>query len=245
MIIDMERKSSRFYWKSSRLASFLVERPNKTHDFSRTIWEYIFYGPDFSSEKSGNRTNSGVMSENMGTLLDTMKELQRQITVLQNEFTSERNRRCREVNRSNQDKQHTSREFRGYSESIEGSFQGKPNVEWKRKAWGGGHRGRLSTGIKTSGAVDLGDIILSAKKDVFDDKEGENRENDSELKKLKELYDSELDYDDFDGNKEYRQAVYEKADVGIGKENEVFNDDEISPTPVHDENESATGMTRF
>ena len=246
MIIDMERKRSRFYWRRSRLVPSLEERPNKTHDFSRTIWEFIFYGPDFSSENSGNKTSNGATGENMATLLNMMKELQRQNAVLQNkvmeiqnEFTLERNRRSREVIRSSQDKQHASTQFRGYSESIEGSIPEEPNAEWKRKVWGGGHRDKLSTGIQTSGVVDLSDIILSAEKDVFDDTEREKRENDPELKELKELYNTEEDYDNFDGNLECCEDVLEKTDVGTGVEGDVLNHDETSSTPVHDENETA------
>ena len=233
MIIDMERKRSRFYyWRRSRRVPSLEERPNKTHDFSRTIWEFIFYGPDFSSENSGNKTSNGATSENMATLLDMMKELQRQNAVLQNkvmeipnESTLERNRRSREVIRSSQDKQHASTQFRGYSVSIEGSFSEKPNVELRRKVLGGLQRDRLSTGIRNSGVVDLGDIVLSAEKDVFDDKEREKRENDPELKELKELYNTEVNYDDFDGNTEYRKSMFEKADVGIDEKGEVSNHD--------------------
>ena len=175
MIIDMERKSSLFCWRSRHVPS-LQERPRKTQDYFRSIWEFIFYGPDFSSENSGNRTNDAT-SENTAKVLDMMKELQRQITVvqnkvmeIQNEFTLERNRRSEEVIRSSKDKQ-----FRGHSESIKGSFPEEHTAKWKRKVWKERHRDRLRTVNGTSGDVDLDDIILSAEKDVFDDKEREER----------------------------------------------------------------------
>ena len=232
MIIDMERKRSRFYyWGRSRHVPSLEERPNKTHDISRKIWEFIFYGPDFSSENSGNKKSDGTTSEDMTKLLDMMKELQNavlqnKVMEIQNEFTLKRNRRSGEVIRSSQDTQHASTQFRGYSESTEGNFSEKPNVELRRKVLGGLQRDRLSTGIRNSGVVDLGDIVLSAEKDVFDDKEREKRENDPELKELKELYNTEVNYDDFDGNREYRKSVFEpKADVGIDEEGEVSNHD--------------------
>ncbi len=105
MIIDLERKRSKFFWwRGQKPVLTLEERPNKKHDFSRTIWEFIFYGPDFSSEQTNSSAINSTTNENLSAILDTMKELQRQNAILhnkvmeiQNEFTLERNRRSRKI----------------------------------------------------------------------------------------------------------------------------------------------------
>ena len=56
------------------------------------------------------------------------------------------------------------------------------------------------------------------------------------------MHDTEVDYDDFDGNTEYGETVFEKANAVIGEESEVSNHEEMSSTAVHNENESAIGM---
>ena len=195
MIIDLERKRSRFVWKRRKLVPTLEERPNKRHDFSRAIWEFIFYGPDFAAEQSENRTKTASKDDRMEAILDMMKELQRQNAILQNkvteiqsEFTVERNRRSREMIQYSQDKQHASTQFPGYSESTEQSAPEEKTAENKRKVWGGKRSSNSTTGIQTLGVLELNDIAVSAEQDVLDDKEREKRENDPELKELKELH---------------------------------------------------------
>jgi hypothetical protein len=234
MIIDLERKRSRFSWRPKpRLVPTLEERPNKTHDFSRTIWEFIFYGPDFSSDNNARSTANSTTSENLGAVLDVMKELQRQNTILQNkvmeiqnEFTLERNRRSREFIKLSQDKQNACTQFRGYSESIEGSVPPEEaGAENKRKIWGGLRRNNeLDTGVQTSGILDHNDI----EQDVFDDKEREEKENDRELEELKRLHghieaDECEEYED--GIVRNGEEEIEKTEVGIGDETEALSDE--------------------
>jgi hypothetical protein len=227
MIIDLERKRSRFSWKRPDLVPTLEERPNKKHDFSRAIWEFIFYGPDFSTDKRHNGAENSTTSENLGEILKTMKELQRQnaslqnkMMEIQNEFTLERNRRSREYIESSQDKHHACTQFRGYSESIEGGHPIEDSAENKRRVWGGGRPGSKHTaGNQTPDVLDLDDIVMTAEQDVFDDMKREETENDPELKELKQLH-SRIDAEDYeDGNAEdYEDGNDEKTEADVDEE---------------------------
>ena len=183
----------------------LEERPNKTHDFSRAIWEFIFYGPDFATDDATASKEHGDRNENFAAILDVMRDLQRQNAILQNkmleiqnEFTLERNRRSREMIRVSQDKQHAGTQFRGYSESIEESApEEATSAEDKRRVWSGVGLGQRSATTQ-SPVIELRDIMLSAEKDVIEDAERERKENDPELKELKELHDK-VEVDEYDG----------------------------------------------
>ena len=170
MIIDLERKRSRFCWGRQKPVPTKVERPNrKKYDFSRTIWEFIFYGPDFSSEQTNSRTINSTTNENLSAILDTMKELHRQNAILHNKVM----------------------EIQNGSVAVEGSAGNK------RKVWGGVRKDKRSTGIKTSSVLDINDIVASAERDVFDDKEREKKENDPVLRKLKRLH-SQMKADEYE-----------------------------------------------
>ncbi len=216
------------------MPTLLVERPNKKHDFSRTIWEFIFYGPDFSSEQTNSSTINSTTNENLSAILETMKELQRQNAILhnkvrmeiQNEFTLERNRRSGESIKLSQDKHHACTQFRGDSESIEGSVPVEGSSGNKRKVLGGLRKDKRSTGIKTSGVLDINDIVASAERDVFDDKEREKRENDPELRELKKLH-SQMKADKYeDGN---LTSSGEKTVVDVGSETPAPRDEGRNP----------------
>ena len=240
MIIDLERKRSRFIWRRRKPVPTLEERPNKKHDFSRTIWEFIFYGPDFSSEQTNSSTINSTTNENLSAILDTMKELQRQNAILhnkvmeiQNEFTLERNRRSRENIKLSQDKHHACTQFRGYSESIEGSVPVETSAGNKRKVWGGLRKDKLSIGIQPSGVLDINDIVVSAERDVFDDKEREEKENDPELRELKKLH-SQMEPDEYeDGN---LTSSGEKTEVDAGSETSAPSDEERNSRLLDDDN---------
>ena len=233
MIIDLERKRSRFVWKRRKLVPTLEERPNKRHDFSRAIWEFIFYGPD-AAEQSENRTKTASKDDKMDAILDMMKELQRQnailqskVTEIQSEFTVERNRRSREMIQNSQDKQHASTQFRGYSESMEQSAPEEKTAENKRKVWGGKRSPNPTTGIQTLGVLELDDIAVSAEQDVLDDKERERRENDPELKELKELH-SKMEADEY----ESEDGIFSNE-----VEDEKLEDEAGGETPAHNDEE--------
>ena len=225
MIIDLERKRSRFIWKRRKLVPTLEERPNKRHDFSRAVWEFIFYGPDFAEQESEDRTKNASKDDKMVAILDMMKELQRQnamlqskVTEIQSEFTLERNRRSREMIQYSQDRQHASTQFRGYSDSIEHSTAEEESAKSKRKVWGGKRSPNPSIGNQTLGIVDLDDIVVSAEQDVLDDKEREKRENDPELQELKDLHKVEDDeYDSEDGIFNNEEEVKKLEDEAGGK----------------------------
>lgn len=236
MIIDLERKRSRFIWKRRKLVPTLEERPNKRHDFSRAIWEFIFYGPDFAAEQSEDRTKNASKDDKMEAILDMMKELQRQnailqskVTEIQSEFTVERNRRSREMIRYSQDKQHASTQFRGYSESIEQSAPEEKSAENKRKVWGGKRSPNPSTEMQTLGVVELDDIAVSAEQDVLDDKEREKRENDPELQELKELH-SKMEDDEYESEDSIfsNEVEVEKLENVAGGETPVRDDVKIT-----------------
>ncbi|XP_028413558.1 transient receptor potential cation channel subfamily A member 1-like [Dendronephthya gigantea] len=206
MIIDLERKRLSFMWKRPTPVADLEERPNKKHDFSRTIWEFVFYGPDFSTEQSNDTPRGGTNAENLEMIVDMMKDLQRQTAILQNkvmeiqnEFTVAKNRRSLEIIRLSQDRQHVSTQFRGFSESIEGSVPWEQSAETKRKVWVGVHREKDTHSMSTQSpsVLDPSDIIMSAEQDVFDDEERERKEHDPELKELKELH-NQLEVDEND-----------------------------------------------
>ena len=128
MIIDMERKWSLFPWRSRKtLIPCFHERPNKTSNFTRAVWDFMFYGPDvFTDVLDENREEMGK-KQDMSALFEMVKELQKQNAVLQkqnavlqnkmleiqNEFTMERNRRSMEYVRMSQDKRNATTEFRG------------------------------------------------------------------------------------------------------------------------------------
>lgn len=230
MIIDLERKRSSFVWERPTSVSDLEERPNKKHDFSRTVWEFVFYGPDFSTQQVNDTPRGGTNAENLEMIVDMMKDLQRQTAILQNkvmeiqnEFTLEKNRRSREFIKLSQDKQHACTQFRGVSESIEGSVPLDQTAECKRKVWGGVHmeREKHSMGTQSPGFLDPNDIVLS-EQDVFDDQERERKEHDPELKELKKLH-SQLEVDEEDigglwGNDEEEGEKTERRNGGALEE---------------------------
>ncbi len=230
MIIDFERKRS-FIWRRRKPVPTLEECPNKKHDFSRTIWEFIFYGPDFSSEQINSSTINSTTNENLRAILDTMKELQRQNALLhnklrmeiQNEFTLERNRRSRESIKLSQDKHHAYTKFRGDTESIEGSVPVEGSTGNKRKVLGGLRKDKRCTGIQPSGVLDINDIVASAERDVFDDKEREKRENDPELRELKRLH-SQMKADEYEDRNITSSG--EKTVVDVGSEIPAPSDEE-------------------
>ena len=121
MIIDIERKRSLFPWISRKtFIPCLQERPNKTYTFNRSVWDFIFYGPDFSTNVVDESREEMGKKQDMSALIEMVKELQRQNAVLQNkmleiqnEFTMERNRRSIEYVRMSQDKQNAATQFRG------------------------------------------------------------------------------------------------------------------------------------
>ena len=238
MIIDLERKRSRFSWKRPGLVPTLEERPNKKHDFSRTIWEFVFYGPDFSTDHKDNSTDDSSTNENLSSMVKMMKELQQQNAILQNkmieiqnEFTLERNRRSREYIRSSQDKQHAWTQFRGYSESIEGSIPEEASAENKRKVWGAPCRNNRSAGLQTSDVLDLDDIVMSAERDVLDDEKREEKENDPELKELKRLH-SKMDGEEYeDGNIGNQEENVKKPMAIVDEETVALNDQVNHATP--------------
>ena len=229
MIIDLERKRPRFIRRRQKPVPTLEESPDKKHDFSQTIWEFIFYGPDFSSEQTNSSTINSTTNENLSAILDTMKELQRQNAILhnkvmeiQNDFTLERNHRSRENTKLSQDKHQACTQFRGYSESIEGSVPVEGSTGNKRKVWGGLRKDKRCTGIQTSGVLDINDIVASAERDVFDDKEREKKENDLELRELKRLH-SQMKADQYeDGN---LTSSGEKTVVDVGSETSAPSDE--------------------
>ena len=229
MIIDLERKRSRFCWRRRKPVPTLEESPDKNHDFSQTIWEFIFYGPDFSSEQTNSSTINSTTNENLSAILDTMKELQRQNAILhnkvmeiQNEFTLERNRRSRESIKLSQDKHHACTQFLGDSESIEGSVAVEGSAGNKRKVLGGLRKDKRCTGIQPSGVLDINDIVASAERDVFDDKEREKREYDPELRELKKLH-SQMEADEYEDRN--LTSCGEKTVVDVGSETSAPRDE--------------------
>ncbi len=238
MIIDLERKRSEFFWwRGQKPVPTLKERPNKKHDFSRTIWEFIFYGPDFSLEQTNSSAINSTTNENLSAILDTMKDLQRQNAILHNkvmEITLERNRRSRENIKLSQDKHHACTPFfAGYSESIEGSVPVEASAGNKRKVCGGLRKDKLSTGIQPSGVLDINDIVLSAERDVFDDKERKKKENDPELRELKKLH-GQMKADEYeDGNLTNGR---EKTEVDVGSETPAPSDEGRNSRLLDDDN---------
>ncbi|XP_046848106.1 transient receptor potential cation channel subfamily A member 1-like [Xenia sp. Carnegie-2017] len=77
MIIDMERKWSLFPWRSRKtLIPCFQERPNKTSNFTRAVWDFMFYGPDvFTDVLDENREEMGK-KQDMSALFEMVKELQ-------------------------------------------------------------------------------------------------------------------------------------------------------------------------
>lgn len=202
----------------------MEERPNEEQGLSRTVWEFICYGPDFTTEQD-DADQAGNTRENLTTIISMMKELQQQNAILQNkmleiqnEFTLERNRRSREMIRYNSDKQHASTQFHGYSESID---LDEPAAETKRKVWGGRRRKNIRNFGTQSPCVEDFSDIKSAEQDVFDDREREINENDPELKELKELHDKveEDEYDSLDGDGGNGEKLVEDEERRIGEEN--------------------------
>ncbi len=220
MIIDLERKRSRFCCRRRKPVPTLEERPNKKKDFFRKIWEFIFFEPDY--ETNSNTINS-TTNENLSAILDTMKELQRQNAILhnkvrmeiQNEFSLERNRRSGESIKLSQDKHHALTQFR--SVPVEGSTGNKRNVLGRLR------KDKRSTGIQPSGVLDISDIVVSAERDVFDDKEREKKENDPELRELKRLH-SQMKADEYEDRN--LTSSGEKTEVDVGSEIPAPSDEE-------------------
>ena len=248
MIVDLERKRSRFCWKRQGLVPTLEERPNKKHNFSRTIWEFLSYDPDFSTDHRDNSTDDSTTNENLNSIVKMMKELQQQHAILQNkimeiqnEFTLERKRRSREYIKSSQDKQHAWTQFRGYSESIEGSIPEEASAENKRKVWGATRRNNRSAGFQTPDVLDLDDIVMSAEWDILDDEKREEKENDPELKELKRLH-SKMDGEEFeDGNIGNREENAEKPMAIVDEETVPLND-QANHAKTPDDDTNATSV---
>ena len=235
MIIDLERKRSRLCCKRTGIVKELKEHPNKKHDFSRTIWEFVSYGPDFSTD---NSTVDSTANENLTPIVKMMKELQNKMIEIQDEFTSERKQKSRESIKSSQDKH---QQFRDHSESIEGSIPEKASAENKRKVWEAPRRNNRSAGIQTPDVLDLDDIVMSAEQDAIDDKKREEKENDPELKELKWLH-SKMDGEEYeDGNIGNREENVEKPTAIVDEETVPLND-QASHVTTPDDDTNATSV---
>ena len=238
MIIDLERIRSRFSCKRPGLVPTLEECPNKKHNFIRTIWEFVSYDPDFSTDHRDNSTDDSTTNEILKMMQQQNVILQNKMLEIQNELTS-RNWRSREYIRSSQDKQHAWTQFRGYSESIEGSIPEEASSENKRKVWGATRRNNRSAGFQTPDVLDLDDIVMSAERDVFDDEKREEKENDPELKELKRLH-SKMDGEEFeDGNIGNREENVEKPMAIVDEETVPLND-QASHAKTPDDDTNAT-----
>ncbi|XP_046848108.1 transient receptor potential cation channel subfamily A member 1-like [Xenia sp. Carnegie-2017] len=179
MIIDIERKRSSFPWRNKKtLIPCLQERPNKTYNFTRPVWDFIFYGPDFS-------TNVVDESRDMSTLIEMVKELQNKMLEIQNEFTM------------GQDKQNAMALFRGYSERIETFNPEETRAESKLKAWGRVQNDHEKFSVPSSSYYGFGDDLKYSEGDF--DEEREARENDPELNELKRQHSQMDTYEDKDG----------------------------------------------
>ncbi|XP_046848704.1 transient receptor potential cation channel subfamily A member 1 homolog isoform X2 [Xenia sp. Carnegie-2017] len=205
MIIDIERKRSSFPWRSRKtLIPCLQERPNKTYNFTRAVWDFVFYGPDFSTNVVDESREEMGKKQDMSTLIQMVKELQRQNAVLQNkmleiqnEFTMERNRRSIEYVRMSQDKQNATTQFRGYSESIETFNPEETRTVPKRKPWERVQNDHKKFSVPNSSDYGVGDDLKYSEGDF--DEEREARENDPELNELKRQHSQMDTYEDKDG----------------------------------------------
>ena len=115
---------------------------------------------------------------------------------------------------------------------MEQSAPEEKTAENKRKAWGGKRSPNPTTGTQTLDVLELDDIAVSAEQDVLDDKEREKRENDPELKELKELY-SKMEADEYESEDGIfsNEVEDEKLEDGAGGETPAHDDE----TPAHDD----------
>ena len=207
MIIDLERKRSLFLWCTrSKAVPTLEERPNKQVNFLVTMWEDLFYGPEFTSEEDSTdprdkKTINGNVDQRLLVIADTMKDMQQQMNAMQQKMVEIQEGIVLRGNHFNQttdgdnlaeEKRNRWTQFKGYSRSFEGSISDLNNAgsQIKRNAFTqplGSFKRSVSHYGNACGYGASKDVITE-QQDVKDEKDREENEFDPVLLELKELH---------------------------------------------------------
>lgn len=192
ILIDLERKRYAMLWCSrSRMVPALEELPNKRVHISRQMWEYLCYGPDFTSDEDKNRkrdkakTNENV-EERLDTIVDIMKEMHEQIVAIQqklNEKESDK-KKAHQLTRTRRNDWIESGGRMVSSEESSIPYQAKVAIS----VLAGTSRKLDQGGENDSLRMDSGEDFFPKEQDVEDDENREKKENDPEFIELRELH---------------------------------------------------------
>ena len=180
IIIDLERKLHAILWCSrSRSVATLEELPNERVHICRQMWEYLCYGPDFTSNEDSDaqrdqaKTNESV-EEKLDMIVDVMKEMHEQMAAIQQKLSKKE---------SDRNKVNAGRLISSEESPI--LFQEKV----ARSDLAGTSRKLDQGGQNSSPRTDSGEDFFTRKEqDVEDDENREKKENDPDFIELKELH---------------------------------------------------------
>ena len=202
MIIELERKRYLWPWsfKTRNFVPTLVERPNKRANFPiiEYLWEYLSYGPDFTSAEDTTTTTAEHnvpttkkrLEWDYATMMVMMKEVKDQITDLQNGMKEVHKKSSRLQNpvHSSEGTRDVWTQARIRSESSF-SDEIKARIERKRRAWTQSSNFSQVQSVSPWESVhELEDDVFTSQQDMMDEWSREKKETDPELVELKELH---------------------------------------------------------
>ena len=207
MIIDLERKRSLFpWWSRSTVILTLEEQPNQMVNFSSTMWEYLFYGPEFTSEEDitdprDKRTANENVDQRLVVIVDMMKDMQQQMKAMKQKMDEKREGTMLRENHANEitDKDNSAKEkgnaltqFNVERKSSERnlSYSNKGSRRRRRYAFSLPRESfKQSVSQYSIASVEgAGKDVLTEQEDVQDEKDREENESDPVLLELKELH---------------------------------------------------------